>query len=295
VNMKFKSILSAAALVTIAASAAHAVPLFPGLTLLEDDNREYLIKGANNTVPALAGTLQVGDRLRGVIEFGKIEQIFGGGSVNPIVPELTGIFDTEVKFIQPILDLGGNPTGLGNIVWGPTSSFMGNGVAGTAMVALYTGGTNLDLNSCASIATCETAASDGSLWAVAGFGDADDQWISANSVLDFGAVSGIGASTKVAAVNYALSILVNNTGYTFNEVKLDCFPLGPFNCAGPGKDKLTDLVGSGDVLGGEGLTNGFGARSDIDVKVNVVPEPGSLALLSLALAGLGFVTRRRSV
>ncbi len=115
------------------------------------------------------------------------------------------------------------------------------------------------------------------------------------SVLDFGAVSGIGASTKVAAVNYALSILVNNTGYTFNEVKLDCFPLGPFNCAGPGKDKLTDLVGSGDVLGGEGLTNGFGARSDIDVKVNVVPEPGSLALLSLALAGLGFVTRRRSV
>jgi len=292
--MKFKSILSAAALVTVAASAAHAVPLFPGLTLLEDDNREYLIKGANNTTPSMAGVLQVGDRLRGIIEFGKIEQIFGGGTYSPITPELTGVFDTEVKFIQPILDGLGNPTGLGNIVWGPTSSFMGNGVTGGAMVAMYTGGTNLDINGCLSIAACETAATDGNLWAIAGFGDADDQWVSGNSVLNFGAVGGIGAATKVAAVNYALSILVNNTGYLFLEQKLDCFPLGPFNCTGAGKDGFTDLVGSGDVLGGSGLTNGYGARSDIDVVLNVVPEPGSLALFSLALAGLGFASRRRS-
>lgn len=278
--------ITAAVLVGLASSSANAFFLYPGLTQLEDDNREYLVKGAGNTDPTMAGIIQVGDSLRGVVKFQSILQIDAPfGSQSPILPELTGIFQTEVKSITA------TTPGFGNIVWGPSSAFTSVYGAGS-MVALYTGGTTLDLNACPSIAACESAATDGGgglSWLTAGFADADDQWSSINSNLNFGLVSTLGATTKVATINYALSLLTNNTGYLFNEVALDC-GIGIFACAGDGK---TDFVGSGDALGGRGLTNGYGARSDIDVLMNVVPEPGALALLGLGLAGLGFSRRQK--
>jgi hypothetical protein len=272
--MKLKTLAAlVATLGTI--GSANAFALFAGENILEDDNREYLIKGTGN---ALAGTLQIGDRLRGVVEFGQILQGNGPGTINPITPELTGIFETQ------IVNIIGT-----TIIWGSSASFAATYGAG-AMVALYTGGTDLNINGAPTIAAAELAATDGALWAVAGFGDVDDQWVSVNSNLDWGTVTTLGGATKVATVNYSLSLLVNNTGYLFNEQALDCLPNGPFVCAGNGK---TDIVGSGDVLGGRGLTNGYGARSDIDVTLNAIPEPGSLALLGLGFAGLGASSLRR--
>lgn len=281
--MKLKFLAASLAMLG-AVGSANALTLFSGVNLLEDDNREYLIKGTGNTN---ANTIEIGDSLRGVIEFGKIEQINAPfGSINPISPELTGIFQTYVKDIVDY-DLDGQ---IDDIIWGASANFEAAYGAG-AMVSLFLGGTNLDLNSCSSIANCELAATDGALWAVAGFGDVDDQWISINSNLNWGLVTTLAASTKVAAVNYALSVLTNNTGYTLDEQALDCIPTGGmFLCAGDGK---TDIIGSGDVLGGRGLTNGYGARSDIDATLNAIPEPESIALMGIALAGLGFSARRR--
>lgn len=283
--MKLKSIVSAVLAVGAMASA-NAFVLFPGLTQLEDDNREYLIKGEGNQ----STSLEVGDRLRGVIKFQAIVQLQSPfQSNNNISPEITGVFETQV---QSIVNVDGNPAIAELIVFGPSASFMAQHGAG-ATVALYTGGTALNINSCATILACETAASDGPLWAVAGFGDADDVWVSVNSRLNFANVATTLGTTQVASINYAQTILVNNTGYTFNSINLDCVSGGGlFPCAGDGK---TDLIGSGSILGGQGLTNGYSARSDIDVTFNVVPEPGSLALVGLALAGIGLSARRRKV
>ncbi len=313
--MKLIKVFAGFALAVSAVTSASAFVLYPGKTGLEDDNLEQLIKGSHCVLPigpnganvnvasstggcgnaplvanTSVGVLEVGDRLRGVIEFTKIRQLPFGAAQNTPSPELTGLFDTEVYQITPN---AGDPT-LATIVWGPNSSFASTYGAG-AMVSLFTGGLDLDVNSCmsaggaAGVLNCETLATDGNHWATAGYGDLDDIWVSTNSILNFGTVAGIDQSSTAASVNYALSILTNNTGYAFNEQQLNC---GLFPCLGDGK---TDVIGSGTVQGGLGLpVDTYGATSDIQLELNVVPEPGSLALFALALSGLGFATRRRS-
>jgi hypothetical protein len=69
-------------------------------------------------------------------------------------------------------------------------------------------------------------------------------------------------------------------------------------CTGDGTgDNKIDVIGSGDVLGGQFLgagviADGAFAHSDFDFQ-KAVPEPATIALLGLGLLGMGVSLRKK--
>lgn len=253
-----------------------------GIAIIEDDNKELVLDafGAIKT----SGVLVVGDRLRAVVSFQAIANpdfsTFQHLGLTETA-ELTGISEMEIAAIGPG----------GDFIFKPSASFEATYGVG-AMVAMFADSTpDLDM-SCATQAICEAAATNGDSWMVAGFGDADDFWVASGAfpgglTADIADIAALPAVTKLGVANYALSILDNDTGYILNE---QFSPLSGFIV--PGGDGMTDIVGSGDILGGAGLAGPYIARSDFDFQVNV-PEPTSIALMGLGL--LGVVASRKKI
>ena len=282
-------------------AAAFSLPPGIGTTAgaqAEDNDLDFLVDNDEN------GLISQGDQLVAPYEFAAINDILAANGttatqpLNQDIDELVGVATLTVSNVAT--DGAGDVTRV---------DFTGN-ADGTPALQVYSvdsvGDVNLDIGSyanCTDLLSCTAAATDGAHWADFDFADGDDEWFF-SPVTGFGsiaddpsAIAGLGASTKFGAANFALSLTNNSSSFTFVDQYIGCasVPDGVFQCA---DDGLTTLVGSADILGGNGLpdsileSGGF-ARTDTDVQVNTVPEPGVVALLGMGLLGMGLGGLRR--
>lgn len=295
----------------VAAGLGIALSLVGGaaqaaLLSFEDDNIDFALN-ADGT-PKLSGTLAVGDILVSIFEIQ--DYTIDGLNAIPAGQELTGVAAIQLTGGDGTL---ANPwtfssTTQGLNTWSDTD-VVGGEAGGGATVAMFFNSTdpNLDINfstnaagSCTSLANCITAATNGTLVQVDGFaGDADEFWQSTMSILGGGniaTVAGTSGSLQVATFNAAQTTLFNlhgTIGYQDIATGTAC-PTGTTAADGC----VAGPTLSGPLKGGAGLNAGIRAdgafaRSDFDIAKLSVPEPGSLALLSLGLSGLAFFRRKK--
>ena len=299
----------------LAMGAAHAHPinafLGSGPTLLSDNSAEQFIDVTET------GTLDVGDRLRGIFQIETFESLITAAqtdlSATPY--ELKGLFDIEViqKDVFNLVDGSGNVIGQqfqftfgaydGFATEADNSGWTAGEVDGLAAVFFADDRDNdfdfarltLASSPCvaargetgtAAIAALEGCATNGDMMWAMGF-DATPGTGWATGLLatdDPAAIGGLPLGQAAGQFNVSLNVLQYGVGRELLRNVDSTIAAGEF----------VDAAGSGGLLEKGTSQTPFDLFNNIDVTVNPVPEPGTVALFGLGALGLGLLGWRRS-
>jgi len=198
--------------------------------------------------------------------------------------------------------------GLFNFTFGATSNFatsvgLNASYDGKAMVALWADDTPDWQFAGATCTTtgpggdCEANAKNGELFMVTGItsavGNQNAGFWYANGAPDLVSFfTALGTEVAAGQFNYGLNVLYDATGKLIYG-GIGCSPLNALAgfCA---LGQVTDVGGSGQLLGSQGTGTPYLATDDTDFRAKYVPEPGVLALMGAGLFGLGAFRRSRS-